>query len=94
MFLKSHFCDAQKELKEIRGPTMQQAGFHHANMFASQLRVYLRNQQAEMLAMVQTLVKDSQVETGLRIGCAHQTTCSKCNKYYCARTDDADTSKI
>ena len=49
---KSHFCDTQKELKEIRSPTMQQAGFHHANMPASQLRVDLGSQQTEMLAMV------------------------------------------
>ena len=53
---KSHFRGAQKDLKEIRGPTMQQAGYHHANMLASQLRVDLNNQQTEMLAMVQNLV--------------------------------------
>ena len=57
---KTHFRDAQTELKEIRGPTMQQAGFHHANMLASQLRVDLGNQQTEMLAMVQDLVADVQ----------------------------------
>ena len=32
---KSHFPAAQKMLKEIRGPTMLQAGYHHANMVAS-----------------------------------------------------------
>ena len=53
---KTHFRDAQTELKEIRGPTMQQAGYHHANMLASQLRVDLNNQQTEMLAMVQNMV--------------------------------------
>ena len=53
---KLHFRGAQKDLKEIRGPTMQQAGYHHANMLASQLRVDLNNQQTEMLAMVQNLV--------------------------------------
>ena len=31
---KSHFRAAQVELKEIRGPTMLQAGYHHANMLA------------------------------------------------------------
>ena len=59
---KSHFRDAQRELKEIRGPTMQQAGYNHANMLASQLRVDLGNQQTEMMAMVQTLVEDTQAE--------------------------------
>ena len=34
---------------------MQQAGYHHANMLASQLREDLNNQQTEMLAMVQEL---------------------------------------
>ena len=54
---KSHFRDAQTELKAIRGPTMQQAGYHHANMLAEQLRVDLNNQQTEMLAMVQGLTQ-------------------------------------
>ena len=35
---------------------MQQAGYHYANMLASQLRVDLNNQQTEMLAMVQNMV--------------------------------------
>ena len=35
---KSHFTEAQKQLKAIRGPTMQQAGYHHANMLAEQLK--------------------------------------------------------
>ena len=59
---KSHFRDAQKDLKEIRGPTMQQAGYHHANMLASQLRDDLVHQQTEMMAMVQTLAHNIQEE--------------------------------
>ena len=55
---KTHFRDAQMELKDIRGPTMQQAGYHHANMLASQLRVDLNNQQTQMLALMQDLVPD------------------------------------
>ena len=53
---KSHFRDAQTKLKEIRGPTMQQASYHHANMLASQLRVDIGNQQTKMLSMVHQLV--------------------------------------
>ena len=34
---KTHFTNAQKQLKAIRGPTMQQAGYHHANHLAQQL---------------------------------------------------------
>ena len=29
---KSHFCEAQVELKEICGAAMQHAGYHHANI--------------------------------------------------------------
>ena len=36
---------------------MQQAGYHHANMLASQMRADLNNQQVELLAMVQDLVE-------------------------------------
>ena len=35
---------------------MQQAGYHHANMLAQQMRNDLQNQQTEMLAMVQNMV--------------------------------------
>ena len=38
------------------GPTMHQAGYHHANMLAQQLRNDITNQQTEMLAMVQSLI--------------------------------------
>ena len=34
---KTHFTRAQTNLKTIRGPTMEQAGFHHANMLADHL---------------------------------------------------------
>ena len=44
---------------------MQQTGFHHANMLDSQLRIDLGNQQTEMLAMVQNLITDAQVEQDL-----------------------------
>ena len=54
---KIHFKDAQSELKDIRGPTMQQAGYHHANMLAEQLRATMDNQGNEMLAMLQGLTE-------------------------------------
>jgi hypothetical protein len=53
---KAHFKLAQSELKEIRGPTMQQAGYHHANMLAAQLRMDMDNRNNEMLAMVQSQI--------------------------------------
>ena len=52
---KTHFKDTQVKLKEIRGPTMQQAGFHHANMLTNRLRADLHLQGTEMLAIVQEL---------------------------------------
>ena len=34
---KIHFYEAQLQLKQIRGPTIQQSGFHHANTLAQEL---------------------------------------------------------
>ena len=53
---KKHFNDAQTELKDIHGPTMQQAGFHHTNMLAEQLRITIETQRTEMLAILQEIV--------------------------------------
>ena len=52
---KTNFKEVQDELKEIRGPTMQQVGFHHANMLADRLCNNLQQQSTEMLAMVREL---------------------------------------
>ena len=50
--LKTYFKNVQTELEEIRGPTMQQAGYHHANMLADQLRESIKNQGHEILTML------------------------------------------
>ena len=42
--LKRHFHEAQQKLRDIRGPTMQQAGYHHANALAQQLQTNLQEQ--------------------------------------------------
>jgi len=63
---KSHFTTAQSALKAIRGPTMQQAGYHHANMLAAQLRADLQVQGSEMLAMVQEMSIDDNPPTDSR----------------------------
>ena len=52
---KNHFKDVQTELKDIHGPTMQQVGFHHANMLAEQLRTKIDTQGTEILVMLQDL---------------------------------------
>ena len=53
---KPLFRASQVELKEIRGPTMHQAGYHHANMLAQQSRTDLTNQLTKILTMVQKLL--------------------------------------
>lgn len=42
----------RNRVKAIRGPTIQQIGFDHANMLADHLRVTLQVQASEILAMV------------------------------------------
>ena len=51
---KTHFTKAQKQLKAIRGPTMQQAGYHHANHLAQQMRTDLDTRNTEMMSIIQT----------------------------------------
>ena len=57
--LKTHFHDAQLQLKKIRGPTMQQAGFHHANAIAgeigNQLQSHLEDNNSKMLSVLQQI---------------------------------------
>ena len=55
---KTHFQNAQQTLKDIRGPTMKQAGYHHANHLAAELKEELRENQAQMLALVQNVNMD------------------------------------
>ena len=52
---KDHFTDAQQTLKDIRGPTMAQAGFHHANLLASEIRSELQENQEKMFAIMQNI---------------------------------------
>ena len=58
---KTHFQAAQQSLKEVRGPTMQQAGYHHANALASQLRTELQVRDTDVLAMLQTISDNSTI---------------------------------
>lgn len=51
-WFKQHFHDAQQTLKDIRGPTMAQAGFHHANHLATEIRKELNENQSQMLALL------------------------------------------
>ena len=53
---KEHFTAAQKQLKAIRGPTMQQAGYHHANMLAEQLKTDMQRRDQELFSVLQSVV--------------------------------------
>ena len=61
---KTHFTAAQKVLKEIRGPTMLQAGYHHANMVASQLRNSLITPNDKVVAILQQVVQGQALPFG------------------------------
>jgi len=56
---KTHFHEAQLQLKKIRGPTMQQAGYHHANVLAQeigqQLQAQLEARDSKMYAVLQQI---------------------------------------
>ena len=58
---KTHFKDAQKQLRAIRGPTMQQAGYHHANHLASQLREDINKRDSELLTVIQSAMETASV---------------------------------
>ena len=57
---KTHFKDAQKQLKAIRGPTMQQAGYHQANHLAQQLREDIQRRDTDIMSVIQTAMTGSQ----------------------------------
>ena len=56
---KNHFHEQQLNLKKIRGPTMQQAGYHHANSLAPKISSDIQEQfsqrDTQLLAMLQSL---------------------------------------
>ena len=60
---KTHFTTAQKQLKAIRGPTMQQAGYHHANMLAEQLKTCMEHRDQELFSAIQSVVDSNSVAT-------------------------------
>ena len=56
---KTHFQDAQQELKDVRGPTMKQAGFHHANHLAQQIKAEMQTSQEELIHLLSSANTDS-----------------------------------
>ena len=59
MNLKTHFLNAQEELKAIRGPTMAQAGFHQINMIANDICDEFTLTHTELATLIATLNVDS-----------------------------------
>ena len=57
--VKTHFYESQLNLKNIRGPTMQQAGCHHANALVAKvtrdINEQLQVRDNYMLAMLQCI---------------------------------------
>ena len=51
---KNHFQTAQQTLKDIRGPTMAQAGYMHANHLATEIRNELRENNSQILSLMQS----------------------------------------
>ena len=58
---KEHFSKAQKQLKAIRGPTMQQAGYHHTNMLATQLKTNLERRDNKLFSLLQSVAEATSV---------------------------------
>ena len=56
---KSHFKNAQQQLKAIRGPTMQQAGYHHANHLAQTMRSDNNRRDEELMSMLSAAVENN-----------------------------------
>ena len=54
---KTHFKAAQKTLKRIRGPTMSQSSFHHANMLAEQVRQEIGAQTNDVANIVHSILQ-------------------------------------
>ena len=58
---KAHFTTGQAQLKAIRGPTMQQAGYHHAHLLANTLRNDFRTDldthSTDLLTLLQTAME-------------------------------------
>ena len=53
---KLYFTTAQKLLKDIRSPTMQQADYHHENMMATQLQDNIIARNDEVVTMLQQVL--------------------------------------
>ena len=76
---KSHFHEAQLNLKKIRGPTMQQAGYHQANMIAEKISTDIQDQLSQrdmqLLSMLQTLTTADQenIPPNQSVACTSQT---------------------
>ena len=56
---KTHFILAKKSLVAIRGPTMQQAGYHQVNLLAQQFKQELDTRDNDILTILKTLETQS-----------------------------------
>ena len=56
---KSHFKTVQQQLKAIRGPTMQQAGYQHASHLAQTMRSNIERRDKELMSMLSAAVENN-----------------------------------
>ena len=62
---KTHFHEAQVNLKQIRGPTMLQSGYHHANSLAQNIQEQLSERDSQLLTLLQNIPSLSSISSGL-----------------------------
>ena len=63
---KTHLTAAQQQLKAIRAPTMQQAGYHHTNHLAQQLSDDMQRRDNGIMSILRTAM-DSNLVTPLLV---------------------------
>ena len=88
---KAHFTAAQAQLKAIRGPTMHQAGYHHANLLAHQLRNDFRenldSHNNDFLAFIQTAMEASKQTAPTKASTAMSTLTPATHQVHATTTD-------
>ena len=63
--LKTHFTVAQQQVKAIRCPTTQQAGYHHAKHLAQQLSDDMQHRDNDIMSILHTTMDSNSVTPSL-----------------------------
>ena len=88
---KAHFTAAQAQLKAIQGPTMQQAGYHHAHLLAHQLhtdfREDLNSHNNDLLTILKTAMEASKDTAPSQVSTAVSTLTPGTHQVHATTTD-------